>query len=193
MRAATRAAAVVAMLAAGALSGCGGDEPATSATAGAGASGGAGGARGEGVAGRTGGGGEGAATSPAPATTAERTTGADAADPPRPDPAPPAAWTASCPTPTPSPVYGCRAVRGRVIGIESLDPDGDGDLHVIVREQLAEGGVTLPGISVLDVRASLRPKRDPRAGELVTGAGPVFRGSFRQKQVQVDVFRIWRP
>jgi hypothetical protein len=79
-----------------------------------------------------------------------------------------------------------------VIGLESVDPDGDGDLHLVVREQLPAGGVTLPGITVLDVRASLRPAPDPRPGDLVTGAGPVFRGSFRQKQIQVDVLRLQR-
>ncbi|EHN09052.1 hypothetical protein PAI11_41170 [Patulibacter medicamentivorans] len=184
MRAARRAAAVAAMLAAGALSGCGGGGGglATTATPG--------GATSPETTGRTGGAGP-ATDDGALAEGAGRTgttTAAEVAVPP-----PPASWTATCPTPTPSPVYGCRAVRGRVVAIQSRDPDGDGDLHVIVREQLDEGGVTLPGISVLDVRASLRPKRDPRDGELVTGAGPVFRGSYRQKQVQVDVFRVWRP
>ncbi|WP_320671211.1 hypothetical protein [Patulibacter defluvii] len=162
---AARAGALLAtaLLAAGGLLGCGGDDRPPTTTT----------------------------TTSATTTTAERpaTTTRERPAAPR----PPASWTASCPTPTPSPVYGCRAVRGRVIAIESVDPDGDGDLHVIAREELPEGGVTLPGISVLDVRKDLRPRRDPQRGELVTGAGPVFRGSFRQKQVQVDVFRIWRP
>lgn len=125
-----------------------------------------------------------------PAPAASRPTTTTRRTPAR--PAPPASWTASCPTATPSPAYGCRASRGRVIGLESVDPDGDGDLHLVVREQLPAGGVTLPGITVLDVRASLRPARDPRPGDLVTGAGPVFRGSFRQKQIQVDVLRLRR-
>lgn len=103
-------------------------------------------------------------------------------------PAPPASWTARCPTATKSPL-GCRAVRARVLTIQSLDPDGDGDLHVVA----VGGAVTGPGLTVFDVRPSLRPRRDPRPGEWVTGAGPVFRGSYRQKQIQVDVFRVWRP
>jgi hypothetical protein len=76
-----------------------------------------------------------------------------------------------------------------VVAIQSYDPDGDGDLHVVA----TGGSVTGPGITVFDVRPSLRPRRDPREGEYVTGAGPVFRGSLRQKQIQVDVFRVWRP
>ncbi|MEV4422238.1 hypothetical protein AB0L40_20015 [Patulibacter sp. NPDC049589] len=55
------------------------------------------------------------------------------------------------------------------------------------------GDVTTPGITVFDVRRTLRPRRDPVKGEYVTGAGPVFRGSLRQRQIQVDVFRVWRP
>lgn len=103
-------------------------------------------------------------------------------------PAPPASWTATCPTETKSPM-GCRGVRGRVLAIQSYDPDGDGDLHVVA----VGGDVTAPGITIFDVRASLRPKKDPVKGEFVTGAGPVFRGSLRQRQIQVDVFRVWRP
>ncbi|MGX6448830.1 hypothetical protein ACVU7I_12290, partial [Patulibacter sp. S7RM1-6] len=105
-----------------------------------------------------------------------------------PPPAPPHAWDARCPTPTPS-ALGCRAVRGRVLTIEAHDPDGDGDLHVVAYG----GSVTAPGLTIFDVRAALRPRRDPRPGEIVTGAGPVFRGSHRQRQIQVDVFRVWRP
>lgn len=135
---------------------------------------------------------------PATATTEERPSadpgapspgGADGADPEaRTAPAPPADWTATCPTKTPSPM-GCRAVRGRVLAIQSYDPDGDGDLHVIA----VGGDVTTPGVTVFDVRPSLRPERDPVKGEYVTGAGPVFRGSLGQRQIQVDVFRVWRP
>jgi hypothetical protein len=80
-------------------------------------------------------------------------------------------------------------VRAKVLSIQSVDPDGDGDLHVVA----VGGSVTGPGLTVFDVRPSLRPERDPRPGEWVTGAGPVFRGSYRQRQIQVDVFRVWRP
>jgi hypothetical protein len=55
------------------------------------------------------------------------------------------------------------------------------------------GDVTAPGVTVFDVRPSLRPRRDPEKGEWVTGAGPVFRGSLGQHQIQVDAFRVWRP
>jgi hypothetical protein len=75
--------------------------------------------------------------------------------------------------------------------IESVDPDGDGDLHVVatrVRGQAVTGG----GLVVFDVNKDLRPKRDPRPGDLVTGAGPVFEGSYGQRQIEVDEFRTAR-
>lgn len=120
---------------------------------------------------------------PGPTTTSSGPAAAVVEDAPPPD-----SWTATCPTPTKSPL-GCRAVRGRVLAIQSYDPDGDGDLHVIA----VGGDVTAPGITVFDVRTPLRPRRDPVKGEYVTGAGPVFRGSLKQRQIQVDAFKVWRP
>lgn len=82
----------------------------------------------------------------------------------------------------------CQAATGRVLAIESVDPDGDGDLHVIA----SGGSVTGPGLTVFDVSKDLRPRKDPRPGDLVTGAGPVFRGSYGQRQIQVTEFRVQR-
>lgn len=102
-----------------------------------------------------------------------------------PAPEPPPLREARCAADAPS---GCAAATGRVIAIESVDPDGDGDLHVVA----AGGSVTAPGITVFDVRRDLRPQRDPRPGDRVTGAGPVYRGSFGQRQIEVTEFRV-RP
>jgi hypothetical protein len=82
----------------------------------------------------------------------------------------------------------CRAAGGRVIALQSHDPDGDGDLHVII----AGPSITLPGITVLDVNKHLRPRRDPRVGDWAAGAGPVYRGSYGQRQIQVDKV-VFRP
>jgi hypothetical protein len=76
----------------------------------------------------------------------------------------------------------CAAASGRVIALESVDPDGDGDLHLI----LAGGSITLPGVTVLDVSRALRPRHDPRIGDWAAGAGPVYRGSHGQRQIQVE-------
>ena len=58
----------------------------------------------------------------------------------------------------PEGVPGCRAVRGTVLYVERVDPDGDGDLHVVVDA----GSITLPGMTAIDVASGLRPRRDQR-------------------------------
>jgi hypothetical protein len=83
----------------------------------------------------------------------------------------------------------CAAVTGRVLFVEAVDPDGDGDAHYV----LAGGDVTAPGLSVIDVRRHLRPRRLPRPGDLVSAAGPVYTGSYGQRQIEaVEVFHSRR-
>jgi hypothetical protein len=82
----------------------------------------------------------------------------------------------------PPDVAGCRAAQGRVIALQSVDPDGDGDLHLILASSTS---ITLPGVTVLDISKRLRPKHDPRIGDWAAGAGPVQRGSYRQRQIHV--------
>lgn len=77
----------------------------------------------------------------------------------------------------------CTAVTGRVVLVEAVDPDGDGDAHYV----LAGGDVTAPGVSIIDVGPHLRPERLPRRGELVSAAGPVFTGSYGQRQIEAVV------
>ena len=78
---------------------------------------------------------------------------------------------------------------GRVIYVEAVDPDGDGDAHFVTT---SDEGVTFPGITVFDVRKDLRPEPLPRVGDLVGGAGPVFPGSRGQKQIEVVEFHVAR-
>ncbi len=80
----------------------------------------------------------------------------------------------------------CRAVRGRIVFVEAVDPDGDGDLHVVV----ADGSVTAPGLTSIDVRPGLRPERDPSIGDVATAAGPVQTGSKGQSQIHALSFRV---
>lgn len=81
----------------------------------------------------------------------------------------------------------CRSAAGRVVALESVDADGDGDLHLV----LAGGSITFPGISVLDVNKDLRPRVDPKVGDWAAGAGPVFNGSYGQRQIQVTAVEVW--
>jgi hypothetical protein len=67
-----------------------------------------------------------------------------------------------------------------VLYVERVDPDGDGDAHYV----LAGGNVTARGVSVVDVGRDLRPRRLPRLGDLVSAAGPVFTGSYGQRQIE---------
>ena len=82
----------------------------------------------------------------------------------------------------------CRAIRGTVIYVERVDPDGDGDLHVVVND----GSITLPGMTAVDVAPELRPRRDPRIGDRVSAAGPVQKGSYGQSQIHALEFKVRR-
>jgi len=87
----------------------------------------------------------------------------------------------------PQGVGNCRAVSGRIVFIESVDPDGDGDLHVVLA---GKASVTAPGLSSIDVKPSLRPARDPRIGDRAAAAGTVENGSFGQGQIHALRFRV---
>ena len=86
----------------------------------------------------------------------------------------------------PDALAGCRAVRGRVLYVERVDPDGDGDLHVVV----LDGSITAPGMTAVDVRRGLRPERDPRVGDRVSAAGLVQPGSYGQSQIHALEFHV---
>jgi hypothetical protein len=72
----------------------------------------------------------------------------------------------------------CEAATGRIVYVERVDPDGDGDLHVVL---LDARSLSAPGVTVLDVSRALRPDHDPSIGDLATGSGPVYRGSYGQR------------
>jgi hypothetical protein len=91
----------------------------------------------------------------------------------RPSPAP----AAQCPPG----LAGCRTVSGRIVYVEAVDPDGDGDAHFVLADS---DGVTGFGISVVDVRADLRPQPLPGVGDQISAAGPVATGSFGQRQIE---------
>jgi len=81
-----------------------------------------------------------------------------------------------CPSGQPS----CRSAAGEIIYVERVDPDGDGDAHFVLRDPK---GITLPGISVIDVRKGLRPHPLPGIGETISAAGPIEIGSYGQEQI----------
>jgi len=81
----------------------------------------------------------------------------------------------------------CATASGTILALERIDPDGDGDAHFVV---LDNGGVTAPGISVIDVAKQLRPHPLPAVGDLISAAGPVFEGSYGQRQIQATEVRV---
>jgi hypothetical protein len=75
----------------------------------------------------------------------------------------------------------CRSASGRVLYVERVDPDGDGDAHFVLASRES---ITAPGISVIDVKRSLRPSPLPGPGDRLSAAGPVYRGSYGQRQIE---------
>jgi hypothetical protein len=84
---------------------------------------------------------------------------------------------------------GCRTASGRVIYVERDDPDGDGDAHFVL---LSRKAITGPGLSVIDVKRSLRPSPLPGPGDRLSAAGPVYRGSHNQKQIEAIELHVAR-
>ena len=83
----------------------------------------------------------------------------------------------------------CKSARGTVIYVEAVDPDGDGDAHFVLA---SNDSITLPGITVIDVEKKLRPKRLPAPGDTVSAEGPVYRGSYGQRQIQAERLHVSR-
>ncbi len=81
----------------------------------------------------------------------------------------------------------CETATGRILYVERVDPDGDGDAHFVIT---GKDDITGFGTSVIDVRRDLRPDPLPRPGEKISAAGPVYRGSYGQRQIQADVVRV---
>jgi hypothetical protein len=83
----------------------------------------------------------------------------------------------------------CRSATGRVIYVERVDPDGDGDAHFVLASRQS---VTGPGLSVIDVKRSLRPSPLPGPGDRMSAAGPVHRGSYGQRQIHAVELHVAR-
>jgi hypothetical protein len=120
------------------------------------------------------GGGDSGATNAAESPRArDRSSLQSAAEPAAPPTALPAAHC-------PPGLSGCRTTVGRIVYLERVDPDGDGDAHFVVRDRQ---GITLRGMTAIDVRKGLRPHPLPGLGEWISAAGPVQTGSYGQSQI----------
>lgn len=81
----------------------------------------------------------------------------------------------------------CRAASGRIVYVEAVDPDGDGDAHFVLA---GRDSITAPGISVIDVKKELRPDPLPGLGDEISAAGSVFAGSYGQRQIEATELSI---
>jgi hypothetical protein len=106
-----------------------------------------------------------------------------------PEPAPRQREPRLRPARCPADLGNCATADGRIIYVERVDPDGDGDAHFVLTSDEA---ITLPGISVIDVKKSLRPRPLPGVGDRVSAAGPVYRGSYGQKQIEAIELHVAR-
>ncbi len=89
----------------------------------------------------------------------------------------------------PPDLAGCRTASGRIVYVERTDPDGDGDAHFVL---ISREAITAPGLSVIDVKPSLRPSPLPGPGDRISAAGPVYRGSYDQKQIEAVELHVAR-
>lgn len=94
------------------------------------------------------------------------------------------------PSRCPPEVPGCAETEGRIVYVEAVDPDGDGDAHFVIFDAQS---ITLPGLTAIDVRKGLRPDPLPGPGDLVSAAGPVQTGSYDQSQIHALEFHVGRP
>jgi hypothetical protein len=93
------------------------------------------------------------------------------------------------PATCPAEAGNCRWASGIVLYVERVDPDGDGDAHFVLASRQS---ITGPGISVIDVKRSLRPSPLPGPGDRLSAAGPVYRGSYGQRQIEAVELNVAR-
>jgi hypothetical protein len=89
----------------------------------------------------------------------------------------------------PPEVLDCRTAQGRIAYVERVDPDGDGDAHFVIVDPQ---GITVPGLTVIDVHRGLRPDPLPGQGDLISAAGPVQEGSYGQSQIHALELHVAR-
>jgi hypothetical protein len=89
----------------------------------------------------------------------------------------------------PAELTNCKTASGRIIYVERVDPDGDGDAHFVLNSRQS---ITLPRLSVIDVEKALRPHPLPVNGDRVSAAGPVYRGSYGQLQIEAIELHVAR-
>jgi hypothetical protein len=89
----------------------------------------------------------------------------------------------------PADLANCRTATGRIIYVERVDPDGDGDAHFVLA---SSESITAPGLSTIDVKRALRPHPLPGPGDRLSAAGPVYQGTYGQRQIEAIELHVAR-
>jgi hypothetical protein len=80
----------------------------------------------------------------------------------------------------------CGAVGGRVVYVQGVDPDGDGDMHVAL---LSRQSLTYPAISVVKFERRVRPPHAPAIGSWMTAVGERYTGTHDDRNLRVERYR----
>jgi hypothetical protein len=81
----------------------------------------------------------------------------------------------------------CREASGRVLYVEAVDPDGDGDMHLVLASRQS---LTWPGITVLVIPRAKSPASVPRFGRWVRAIGLLNTGSHGETTLDAREFKL---
>ena len=68
----------------------------------------------------------------------------------------------------------CRVVNGRVLYVEAVDPDGDGDSHLVLASRQS---LTWPGVTIVVIPRRKQRASTPHVGQWVSAVGLPNTGS----------------
>jgi hypothetical protein len=83
----------------------------------------------------------------------------------------------------------CREISGRVLYVEEQDPDGDGDVHLVL---LSRDSLTRTYISVLKLERDERPADLPGFGRWVGATGRPYIGAGGERNLDVGRLLVKR-
>jgi len=81
----------------------------------------------------------------------------------------------------------CREVTGRVLYVEAVDPDGDGDSHLVL---VSRQSLTWPGVTIVVIRPPKRLASTPHLGTWVNAIGLPNTGSHGETTLNALQFEL---
>ena len=83
----------------------------------------------------------------------------------------------------------CREISRRILYVEEQDPDGDGDVHIVL---LSHDSLTRTYISVLKLKRDGRPAHLPGFGRWVGATGRPYVGADGERNLNVGRLLVER-